>query len=159
MTHFEWAEVLLTILGGVLAIFAWAWNEARIAKNTARKGRDDLAAALTAKIDLLEGKNSTSLYNVKKDILESLDKEKKSIADRVDRIEHQHEASQAEFTAKLETIVEMFTRTCDGLQSKLEHMTATIIGQYVPRQEIDAKFNRMEEKQDRMLTILYDMKK
>lgn len=155
MTLSFWIPVLLTITGYIGAVFAWLWNERRLLRH-----REELrSAASKARLDEIERGFKTSQYEVKQELLTKIKDEKDILHERCKQIESEHAIERGEFTAELRSIADTFTRTCEGIQTKLEHLASTIIGQYVPRQEIDARFSRHDEKQDRILSILYDMKK
>jgi DNA repair exonuclease SbcCD ATPase subunit len=152
---YDWIVIALMASAQAGATFAWL-------KSQNDKGKERLEnerKALDLKLDGMVRDASNSLYNAKKDVLEVIKKQHAEIDARCDKLERDHEEGRAEFTQELRNIAETFTKACDGFQAKLEQLTATIIGQYVPRAEIDGRFVRFDEKQDRMLNLLYDLKK
>ena len=155
MTPYEWASTIAVVSGEVGAVFAWIWNE----NGKAKVRVENEKRALETKLDVMEREGKNSLYNAKKDVLDKLKEDRDALHERCEKLEQEHEAGRAEFTKELRNIADTFTRACDGFQVKLEHLTSTIIGQYVPRAEIDSRFSRIDEKQDRVLNILYELKK
>ena len=155
MTLYDWLVLGLMFTAQAGASFAWLKSQ----NDKAKERVENEKKALDVKLDGMVREASTSLYNAKKDVLDGIKKQRTEIDARCDKLERDHEEGRAEFTKELRNIAETFTRACDGFQAKLEQLTATIIGQYVPRAEIDGRFVRFDEKQDRMLSLLYDLKK
>jgi uncharacterized membrane protein len=96
----------------------------------------------------------TSLDAFRKESLAMLSQTMREIEVRFCRLEGEQKATRTEAADALNRTIDVFSRTCEALQEKLEDMTTVMVGKYVPRTEIDARFNRIEEKQDKIIDLL-----
>ena len=120
-----------------------------------------LILAIISGWNRLQGNKQHAAAELSKRIAEEhrhAEEENLKLWDETRRLQAEIDTVHRENGCELKECVSAFTTTCDTLRRNMEELSVTISGQYVPRQEIDARFNRYEDKLDRVLDLIPKVK-